>query len=190
MDKDELYRIDANLYLAGISGSNPRKPLSAGHVFAELANCGRSMTKSLTAKYCGTILVCPHAQPTISTACDDWFCGGWDEALPRTMPLPCSVVNPTLTTGEWPASHAVRVRYHLKTDSHCGIALRRRGVVTDTAVEKTITLHNDEAQLRIQYQLVNHRLAAYSIICGSFILRSPSVPIAGIDMPAQAGDCR
>jgi hypothetical protein len=114
-------------------------------------------------------------------AYDDWFCGGWDELFPNDAPTMISG-EPYPDHGEWwamPFECDI-----INTDSHCGVVLRRRGVVTDTAVEKTITLHNDESQLRIHYQLQNH---SYQPLDYLWKLH-PAIaitPDCRIDMPAQ-----
>ena len=114
-------------------------------------------------------------------AYDDWFCGGWDELFPNDAPTMLSG-EPYPDHGEWWAMpFDVDI---IQTDNHCGIVLRRRGVVTDTAVVKTITLHNDESQLRIQYQLTNHSYQPLDYLWKLHPALAIT-PDCRIDMPAQ-----
>jgi len=84
---------------------------------------------------------------------DDWFCGGWDELFPNDAP--------TNLTGDAYPDHgewwSMPFEWQIIREAdHVGVKLSRRGIVTDTLVEKTIRLFANELQLRVDYRLVNY----------------------------------
>ena len=72
----------------------------------------------------------------------------------------------------------------IREPDHVAIKLARRGIVTDTLVEKTICLYANELQLRIDYRLVNN---AYQPLDYLWKLHPALVINADcrIDMPAR-----
>jgi hypothetical protein len=98
----------------------------------------------------------PRMGPRLASygaAYDDWFCGGWDELFPNDAPTALTG-DPYPDHGEWwsmPFEWSTE-----SSDELSALVLRRRGVVTDTLVEKRIELHADAAALHIHYRLVNH----------------------------------
>lgn len=114
-------------------------------------------------------------------AYDDWFCGGWDELFPNDAPT-AHAGEPYPDHGEW---WAMPFEVDITRDADaCSLILRRTGVVTHTAIQKTITLRADEAQLRIAYTLTNH---SYKPLDYLWKLH-PAMAITAtsrIDMPAR-----
>ena len=96
--------------------------------------------------------VAPRPAP-YGAAYDDWFCGGWDELFP----------NDAVTTfagdlypdhGEWwamPFAWEVTTRRPDEVTIHCW----RAGVVTNTFVERWITVHAGEPHFTIRYRIHN-----------------------------------
>ncbi len=83
---------------------------------------------------------------------DDWFCGGWDELFPNDAP--------TTAAGEPYPDHGElwSMPFSWEASSEGGaVSLRlwRSGVVTNTRVEKRITLEADEPLLRFGYRIGN-----------------------------------
>lgn len=86
-------------------------------------------------------------------AYDDWFCGGWDELFPNDAPT--SVAGePYPDHGElWsmPFTWDVAVEEGAVT-----LRMQRSGVVTNTSIEKRITLRADAPLLRFGHRMTNH----------------------------------
>ena len=89
-------------------------------------------------------------------AYDDWFCGGWDELFPNDAA--------TSVTGDLYPDHgewwAMPFDWHI--DRNAGtvtLSMTRRGVVTDTTVEKRITITDDSPTFHVAYRLSNHQPA-------------------------------
>jgi hypothetical protein len=123
----------------------------------------------------------PPRPASYGAAYDDWFCGGWDELFPNDAPTMLTG-DPYPDHGEWWS-----MPFEWSTESSATavtLVLRRRGVVTDTLVEKRIELHDDAAALQIHYRLVNH---SYQPLDYLWKLH-PALAITPqhrIDMPAQ-----
>ena len=85
-------------------------------------------------------------------AYDDWFCGGWDELFPNDAP--------TAVAGEAYPDHgelwSMPFAWDVSTEGGA-VSLRmwRAGVVTNTSIEKRITLRPDESLLRFGYRISN-----------------------------------
>ncbi len=98
----------------------------------------------------------PRMAPRLASygaAYDDWFCGGWDELFPNDAPTSLTG-DPYPDHGEW---WSMPFTWHIEqSDTQVVLVLSRRGVVTDTLVEKRIELHDNATTLHIQYRLVNH----------------------------------
>lgn len=86
-------------------------------------------------------------------AYDDWFCGGWDELFPNDAPT--SVAGePYPDHGElWsmPFTWDVAVAEGAVT-----LRMQRSGVVTNTSIEKRITLQADAPLLRFGHRMTNY----------------------------------
>jgi hypothetical protein len=87
-------------------------------------------------------------------AYDDWFCGGWDELFPNDAPALSAAGDAYPDHGEWwalPFAWEIDTRrYHEVT-----VYLRRAGVVTNTLIERWITLRAGEPHFTIRYRLHN-----------------------------------
>lgn len=98
----------------------------------------------------------PRMEPRLApygAAYDDWFCGGWDELFPNDAPTALTG-DPYPDHGEW---WSMPFEWSTESSDALGaLVLRRRGVVTDTLVEKRIELPADATCLHIHYRLVNH----------------------------------
>ncbi len=94
----------------------------------------------------------PRSAP-YGAAYDDWFCGGWDELFPNDAPTSHSgEVYPD--HGEW---WAMPFDWHVTaTESSVSLHLVRNGVVTNTRVQRIITLDAESTQLIVAYTLTNH----------------------------------
>ena len=87
-------------------------------------------------------------------AYDDWFCGGWDELFPNDAPTSISG-EPYPDHGEW---WAMPFDWHIdQSGSTATLTMSRRGVVTDTTIQKTFTFHADTPTFSIAYRLQNHQ---------------------------------
>ena len=87
-------------------------------------------------------------------AYDDWFCGGWDELFPNDAPTSVSG-EPYPDHGEW---WAMPFDWHIdQSGSTATLTMSRRGVVTDTTIQKTFTFHADTPTFSIAYRLQNHQ---------------------------------
>ena len=114
-------------------------------------------------------------------AYDDWFCGGWDELFPNDAPTAfAGDVYPD--HGEWwamPFEWAITTQ----TPDEVTVHLRRAGVVTNTLVERWITLRRGEPRFSIRYRL--HNAGAQGL---DFLWKlHPALaitPAARIDLPA------
>jgi hypothetical protein len=114
-------------------------------------------------------------------AYDDWFCGGWDELFPNDAP--------TTVAGEPYPDHgelwSMPFRWEVATeDGAVSLHMGRSGVVTNTSVEKRITLRADEPLLRFGHRIANHGPAPLDYLWKLHpALRI--TPAARIDMPAR-----
>ncbi|HHY56060.1 MAG TPA: DUF4432 family protein [Chloroflexi bacterium] len=87
-------------------------------------------------------------------AYDDWFCGGWDELFPNDAPTTfAGDVYPD--HGEW---WAMPFAWEIVTQRADEVTLHlwRAGVVTNTFVERWITVRAGEARVDLRYRLRNH----------------------------------
>ena len=85
-------------------------------------------------------------------AYDDWFCGGWDELFPNDAPTSVAG-DPYPDHGElWSMPFAWDV---VEEGGAATLRLRRAGVVTNTSIERRITLRADEPLLRFGYRINN-----------------------------------
>lgn len=85
-------------------------------------------------------------------AYDDWFCGGWDELFPNDAPT-TAAGEPYPDHGElWSMPFAWEV---VAEGGAVTLRMWRAGVVTNTRVEKRITLRADEPLLRFGYRISN-----------------------------------
>lgn len=94
----------------------------------------------------------PPRPAHFGAAYDDWFCGGWDELFPNDAP--------TAVAGEPYPDHGElwSMPFEWAADEQGGAAslrLWRAGVVTNTRVERRITLGADDSLLRIAYTIRN-----------------------------------
>lgn len=126
----------------------------------------------------------PRLQPRpaqYGAAYDDWFCGGWDELFPNDAPT-AHAGEPYPDHGEWWAMpFDVEI---IRSSDECGIRLRRTGVVTNTAIQKTITLRAGESQLRMAYALTNHSYKPLDYLW-KLHPAMPVTPASRIDMPVR-----
>jgi hypothetical protein len=114
-------------------------------------------------------------------AYDDWFCGGWDELFPNDAPTGVAG-EPYPDHGElWSMPFAWDVSAE---GGAVTLRLWRSGVVTNSSVEKRITLRADESLLRFGYRIVNHGPAPLDYLWKLHpALRI--TPASRIDMPAR-----
>lgn len=114
-------------------------------------------------------------------AYDDWFCGGWDELFPNDAP--------TTVTGDAYPDHgelwSMPFDWSVEQERDwVRLRMRRAGVVTNTAIEKSITLCADEPLLRISHRISNHGPQALDFLWKLHpALRI--TPGARIDLPAS-----
>jgi hypothetical protein len=85
-------------------------------------------------------------------AYDDWFCGGWDELFPNDAP--------SSVAGDAYPDHgelwSMPFDWELSREGDAvTLTMRRSGVVTNTRVEKRITLRADEPLLRFGHRISN-----------------------------------
>jgi galactose mutarotase-like enzyme len=98
----------------------------------------------------------PRVGPRLApygAAYDDWFCGGWDELFPNDAPTTCAG-DAYPDHGEWwamPFTWAITTQQPDEVTVH----LQRAGIVTDTLVERWITLQQDKPGFTIRYRLHN-----------------------------------
>ncbi|HAJ37884.1 MAG TPA: DUF5107 domain-containing protein [Chloroflexi bacterium] len=86
-------------------------------------------------------------------AYDDWFCGGWDELFPNDAPT--SFAGDLYPDhGEWWAMPFAWEIATLRADE-VTVHLWRAGIVTNTRVERWITVRGDEARVELRYRLHN-----------------------------------
>ncbi len=85
-------------------------------------------------------------------AYDDWFCGGWDELFPNDAPT--SFAGDAYPDhGEW---WAMPFDWEIAAGAHeITVYLSRAGVVTNTRIDRWITLRGGEPRFRIRYRLHN-----------------------------------
>lgn len=86
-------------------------------------------------------------------AYDDWFCGGWDELFPNDAPT--SFAGDLYPDhGEW---WAMPFAWEITTQraDEVTVHLRRAGVVTNTTVERWITVRDDAARVELRYRIRN-----------------------------------
>lgn len=86
-------------------------------------------------------------------AYDDWFCGGWDELFPNDAPT--SFAGDLYPDhGEW---WAMPFAWEITTQraDEVTVHLRRAGVVTNTMVERWITVRDDAARVELRYRIRN-----------------------------------
>jgi len=84
---------------------------------------------------------------------DDWFCGGWDELFPNDAPAMIAG-DPYPDHGEWwtmPFDWEVTTRQPEEVTVH----LWRSGVVTNTVVERWLTLRSGDAHFSTRYRICN-----------------------------------
>lgn len=84
---------------------------------------------------------------------DDWFCGGWDELFPNDAPTTfAGDVYPD--HGEW---WAMPFAWEIVTQRADEVTLHlwRAGVVTNTFVERWITVRAGEARVELRYRIRN-----------------------------------
>jgi len=113
-------------------------------------------------------------------AYDDWFCGGWDELFPNDAPATAG--------GDAYPDHGElwSMPFAWEAAAEAGavtLTLRRSGVVTNTSVEKRITLRADEPLLRFAYRIANHGPAPLDFLWKLHPALRVS-PTARIDLPA------
>jgi len=86
-------------------------------------------------------------------AYDDWFCGGWDELFPNDAPT--NFAGDTYPDhGEWwsmPFAWEITAAHAAEVTIHCW----RAGVVTDTRVDRWITLRADSPTFATCYRIHN-----------------------------------
>ncbi len=86
-------------------------------------------------------------------AYDDWFCGGWDELFPNDAPT--SLAGDVYPDhGEWwsmPFAWEITAACPEEVTVHCW----RAGVVTDTRVDRWITLRADSPTVTVRYRIHN-----------------------------------
>jgi hypothetical protein len=96
--------------------------------------------------------VTPRHAP-YGAAYDDWFCGGWDELFPNDAPT--SFAGDAYPDhGEWwalPFDWEITTHRPDEITIHCS----RAGVVTNTRVDRWITVRADEPTFAIRYRLHN-----------------------------------
>jgi hypothetical protein len=114
-------------------------------------------------------------------AYDDWFCGGWDELFPNDAP--------TMAAGEPYPDHgelwSMPFAWDTATeDGAVVLRMERSGVVTNTNVEKRITLYADEPLLRFGYRITNHGPAPLDYLWKLHPALNIT-PAARIDLPAR-----
>lgn len=113
---------------------------------------------------------------------DDWFCGGWDELFPNDAPVTIA--------GESYPDHgelwSMPFEWELSARSAHEITLRlyRSGVVTDTEVEKWITLRDGEPMLRFRHRIANNAPVPLDFLWKLHPALNIS-PHARIDLPAR-----
>lgn len=86
-------------------------------------------------------------------AYDDWFCGGWDELFPNDAPTTfAGDVYPD--HGEW---WAMPFTWEIASQRADEVTLHlwRAGVVTNTTVERWITVRADAASVELRYRIHN-----------------------------------
>jgi hypothetical protein len=86
-------------------------------------------------------------------AYDDWFCGGWDELFPNDAPT-AFAGDAYPDHGEWwsmPFAWDVNTAQPDAVTVHC----RRAGVVTNTSVDRWITVRAGEPQVTTRYRIHN-----------------------------------
>jgi galactose mutarotase-like enzyme len=86
-------------------------------------------------------------------AYDDWFCGGWDELFPNDAPT-------TFADDAWPDHGewwAMPFDWEIATQRADEVTLHlwRNGVVTNTQVERWITVRAGEARIELRYRIRN-----------------------------------
>jgi hypothetical protein len=114
-------------------------------------------------------------------AYDDWFCGGWDELFPNDAP--------TSVAGDAYPDHgelwAMPFAWELGAEAGAAtLRMWRSGVVTNTRVEKRITLGADEPLLRFAYRIANDGPAPLDFLWKLHPALRVS-PASRIDLPAR-----
>lgn len=114
-------------------------------------------------------------------AYDDWFCGGWDELFPNDAPTAVAG-EPYPDHGElWSMPFAWETT---REDGAVSLHMRRSGIVTNTHVEKWITLRADESLLHFTHRISNAGPAPLDYLWKLHpALRV--TPAARIDIPAR-----
>jgi len=96
--------------------------------------------------------VTPRPAP-YGAAYDDWFCGGWDELFPNDAPT--SFAGDAYPDhGEWwamPFAWEIASQRADEITVHCW----RAGVVTNTTVDRWITVRADEPRIELRYRIRN-----------------------------------
>jgi len=124
----------------------------------------------------------PPRPAAYGAAYDDWFCGGWDELFPNDAPTNISG-EPYPDHGEW---WSMPFDWDIdQTGTSAVLTLRRRGVVTDTTIQKTFTFTADSPTFSIAYQLHNHQHQPLDYLWKLHPALAIT-PQSRIDMPATA----
>ncbi len=95
----------------------------------------------------------PLRPPVHGATYDNWFAGGWDELFPNDAPV--------VIDGEAYPDHgevwSLRADWELVDCSAAAVSIRftLHGFVTASRYEKTLTLNDGEATLRLRYRLTN-----------------------------------
>jgi hypothetical protein len=95
----------------------------------------------------------PPRPAPYGAAYDDWFCGGWDELFPNDAPTSVAG-DPYPDHGEWWAMPFAWDVTH-GSRGEVTVHLHRAGVVTNTHIERRITLAAGEPCFAIDYRLHN-----------------------------------
>lgn len=95
----------------------------------------------------------PLRPPVHGAVYDNWFAGGWDELFPNDAPV--------VIDGEAYPDHgelwSLRAAWELVDLSASSLSIRfmLHGIVTATRYEKTLTLNDGEAKVRLRYRIAN-----------------------------------
>lgn len=111
---------------------------------------------------------------------DDWFCGGWDELFPNDAPATVGGDSYPDHGELWAMPFAWEVN---AADGAVTLRMWRSGVVTNTSIEKRITLRADEPMLRFGYRIGNGGPAPLDFLWKLHPALRIS-PAARIDLPA------
>jgi hypothetical protein len=90
-------------------------------------------------------------------AYDDWFCGGWDELFPNDAPTTFAG-DAYPDHGEWwamPFEWEITTGQGRRQPDEITLHLQRAGVVTNTLVDRWITLRQEEPRFSLRYRIHN-----------------------------------